>query len=242
MGQRSIFIHIGLWCVIALLVLGGCAKQPSKAEQRRQQKYVTDSLALVAQQQSLLYYQATLDSLLPQAKALLNDRFYYEKNEAYEDHGHYVHRRLRTAYNAERNYVQTYVTDDFRILVKLYAIGSRPLLPIKATFSAGELYNDFTGSSHSFEQEEWHDILTLEDTTALAALHFIDLYRSETITVRIKGKTNSRTFRLSDRDKQALLDTYQLGCLMQDIHQLERHIQRTNKEIERYEHRIHNRA
>lgn len=241
MGQKSKIIHIGFLCAIGLLVLGSCAKRPSKVEQMRQEKYVADSAALVAQRQSLIYYQSTLDSLLPQAQDFLNKRFCYEKNEAYEDHGHYVHRRLRTSYNAERNYVQIYITDDFRILVKLYSIGSRPLRPTQVTFSSGEQYNVFTGSSHSFEQEQWHDILTLEDSNATAALHFIDIYRAEPITVRMQGKTN-RTFRLSDRDKEALLDTYQLGCLMQDIHQLEKQIKQTNLEIQKYEHRINHRT
>ena len=240
MSQKS-KINIVLLCAIGLLVLGGCGKRPSKVEQMRREKYVADSAALVAQQQSLVYYQSTLDSLLPKAQTFLNDRFCYEKNKAYEDHGHYVHRRLRTSYNAERNYVQTYITDDFRILVKLYSIGSRPLRPTQVTFSSEERYNVFTGSSHSFEQEQWHDILTLEDSSATAALHFIDIYRAEPISVRMQGQT-SRTFRLSDRDKEALLDTYQLGCLMRDIHQLEKQIKQTNLEIQKYEHRINHRT
>lgn len=242
MDKRAHWIHIILLCFTIGVMFVGCGKRPSKVALLREQKFVQDSLALLAQQQSLAYYQTTLDSLLPLAQALLNRNFRYEKNEAYEDHGHYVHQLLRTTANSDRNYVQTYVSDDYRISVKVYTLGSRPLYPSEVAFSVGEQYNIFTGSSHSFEQEQWHDILTLTDTNAISALHFIDLYRSEPITIRLQGKKSKRSFRLSERDKQALLDTYQLGCLMQDIHNLEKYIQRTNKEIEKYEYRIHNRA
>ncbi len=240
MEKKVIIINIGLF--FTLLVLGSCSQQPSKAAQRRQQKYEKDSLAWVAQQKSLTYYQTTFDSLQLIAKTILNDHFCYEKNNQYEDHGHYVHRRLRTSSNAERNYVQTYVTDDFQILVKIYTVSTRPLHPREASLAAGELYNTFTGSSHSFEQEGWHTIFTLTGEEAIAALRFIDLYRTQPITVRLKEEKNTRTFRLSERDQQALLDTYQLGCVMQDIHQLEKRINQTHLEIQKYEHRIHNRA
>lgn len=242
MGTRRVFVHIVLGCLGVGLVLIGCSSPSAKMAQWKQQKRVEDSIAKVDQERSLAYYQATLDSLLPQANALLDSRFRYEKNVQYEDHGHYVHRRLRTSNNTERNYVQAYITDDFRLMVKVYTTGRQSLSPVKVTLAAGEQYIVKEGSSHSFESGEWHDLLTLTDSTAADALHFIDLYRSEPIRVRLQGKGGTRTFALSESDKQALLDTYQLGCLMQDIHQLEKQIKRTNLEIQKYEHRIHHSA
>lgn len=241
MDKRLIFIYIGWVCLGIGWALVGCSSPSAKMAEWRQQKRVEDSVALGEQQRSLAYYQATLDSLLPQAERMLSSHFRYEKNASFEDHGHYVHRRLRTANNTERNYVQAYITDDFRLMVKAYATGQQPVCPSKVTFMAGEQYVALEGASHSFEDEAWHDLLTLTDKAAADALHFIDIYRSEPIRVRLTGK-GTRTFTLSERDKQALLDTYQLGCLMQDIHQLEKQIKRTNLEIRKYEHRIHHSA
>jgi hypothetical protein len=75
--------------IACALFLAGCADKPSKVEQYRAEKHVRDSAALVEQERSLAYYQAQMEILTAQADSLL-PLFKYEKNEKYQDHGHYV--------------------------------------------------------------------------------------------------------------------------------------------------------
>lgn len=227
---------------LALFAFAACGpRKPSVAELRRQ-KAEQDSLALVAQQKSLLYYETVRDSLLPVAQGLLKKNFVYEKDERYEDHGHYVHRLLRTASNSSRCYIQTYATDDYRLQVKVYLVGAKPLYPQALTLSAGEVHSRQKGAGHSFEAEGWHEMLTLSDTAALEVLRFLDGYQEERVLACIEGTKGNYKFYLSDRDKQALMETYALGQVMHDIHQLEIQINQTNIEIDKYEHRIHHRS
>lgn len=228
--------------LLVLLVFASCGPKKPSVEELRRQKAVEDSLQLVAQQRSLSYYTSVRDSLLPVAQDLLKKNFVYEKDERYEDHGHYVHRLLRTSSNTGRCYIQTYATDDYRLQVKVYLIVAKAIYPQALTLSVGESYVSQPGNSHSFEAEGWHEMLTLEDTAALDILRFIDSYRKERILATMSGTKGKYKFYLSDRDKQALIDTYQLGQVMQDIHQLETQINQTNLEIMKYEHRINNRS
>lgn len=241
-NMRTNYITIGVISVIlALAANTGCSPRKPSVQQLRQEKALQDSLNLVAQQRSLGYYEAVHDSLLPVAQELLKKNFVYEKDSRYEDHGHYVHRLLRTTSNTSRCYIQTYAYDDYRLQVKVYLVGAKALHPETLLLSFGDLHTRQGGLSHSFEAEGWHEMLTLNDEAALEALRFIDSYRQERVLATIEGKNGNYKFYLSDRDKQALIETYQLGQVMRDIHQLELQISQTNLEIQKYEHRINNR-
>ncbi len=237
--------RILIWVIGSLLILGtliSCGPKRPSISDLKQQKAAEDSAALAAQQRSLLYYESLRDSLLPVAAELLKKNFVYEKDERYEEHGHYVHRLLRTTSNTTRCYIQTYATDDYQLQVKVYLVGSKPLYPESITLSSGDVHTTQIGSAHSFEAEGWHEMLTLQNQTALEALRFIDGYCSERVLATINGKKGKYKFYLSDRDKQALVDTHQLGQVMRDIHQLETQINQTNIEIQKYEHRINHRS
>ena len=103
--MRKSFVYT-VFCVLTACMLAGCG--PSPAEQRRAEKHVQDSLALVAQEKSLDYYQSQLDSLLPVADSLVVLFKYEPKNEKYQDHGYYL------AKNADFNVWNA----DFRVLVR----------------------------------------------------------------------------------------------------------------------------
>ena len=254
-GEKSVTLHAQLYnmrnaratlgILGLIMVLGGllgCGPRKPSVQELRQQKAQQDSLNLAAQLKSLAYYESVRDSLLPVVQDLLKKNFVYEKDSRYEDHGHYVHRMLKTTYNTERCYIQTYATDDYKLQVKVYLVGSKALYPQRLILSVGDIYTTHSGSSHSFEAEGWHEMLTLSDEVALEALRFIDRYRLDRVLATIEGTRGKYKFYLSDRDKQALLDTYQLGQVMRDIHQLEIQINQTNIEIQKYEHRINHRS
>lgn len=74
--------------LLSALLLSAC-NHPSHMETYRAQKHVRDSVALLEQQRSILFYQSQLEELTPKADSLL-PFFKYEKNEKYQDHGWYV--------------------------------------------------------------------------------------------------------------------------------------------------------
>lgn len=100
--------------VLAAIFMMACTHE-NAAEKRRAERHVQDSIALVAQQRSLLYYESELEQMLPKADSLIA-LFKYEKNDKYQDHGYYI----ATTYNGLR----VLVRDDGQDLL-LYREGKR---------------------------------------------------------------------------------------------------------------------
>jgi hypothetical protein len=92
------------------------------------------------------------------------------------------------------------------------------------------------GVNHAFQAEGWHEIMTVEGDDALELLRYISSHTQERILVSIKGDF-SQTYYLQQAEKEALADTYHLGIVMRDIHQLERAIRISNLQIEKYQRR-----
>lgn len=74
---------------IALAITLIACNKPSRLEQYRAERHVKDSIALVEQQRTQVYYETQLEALMPVADSLLTF-FTYERNEKYQDHGYYV--------------------------------------------------------------------------------------------------------------------------------------------------------
>ncbi len=228
---------LGLGLLCGVLFLCGCGKQPSKAEVRKAEKRQQDSVALAAQERTLAYYDSLQQALVPELDALL-PKFKYEKDERYEDKGHYVHRLLRTASNTTRNYIQTYVRDDGQTIVRFYYFGERALGFERVVLSADNLEDTFTGDVHAFEAEGWHETLTIEGDEALRCLRFIDIYRNARARVELRGSRSRAVFYLSQNDKEALMETYRLGMAMRDMVEVERRIKLTSMQVEKYQKRL----
>lgn len=233
--KNSIIGLASMMCLLTLLFAGCGKKQPSVAE-RRAEKHVRDSINLNAQEKSLVYYDSLLQAISPTIDPMLK-RFVYEKNEQYEDHGHYVHRLLKTTSNTSRNFLQVYVRDDSKILLTSYYFGETSLCQSRLTLSADSLVTSFTGDTHYFEAEGFHETLMLSNDDAVQLLKFVDMNHDKRIKVTLEGKTKYKYY-LSENDKTALMETYQLGVIMQDIRQLETQIKQTSLQISKYQKRL----
>lgn len=102
--------------LVCALALTGCTSKPSKVEQYRAEKHVRDSVALVEQERSLAYYQEQMELLTAQADSLL-PLFKYEKNEKYQDYGHYV--------ATGKDGLRVMVSDDGTGSILMYRYGKR---------------------------------------------------------------------------------------------------------------------
>ena len=234
--MRRIFrVVFSLLCIVC--VCCGCVKQPSKADVKKAEKRQQDSLSLLAQERTLSYYDSLQQALAPALDALL-PRFKYEKDDRYEDKGHYVHRLLRTTSNTSRNYIQTYVRDDGQTIVRFYYYGERSLGFEKVVLSADNLEDTFAGDVHAFEASGWHETLTIEGDEALRCLHFVDAYRDARVRVALCGNASRAVYYLSRNDKDALMETYRLGMAMRDMVEVERRIKMTSMQVEKYQKRL----
>lgn len=206
---------------------------PKQVAQRKQAKALKDTIVYLQAQHSLRYCDSLLQPLLPQADELLKE-FRFEKNESYEDHGQFVYRNLQTGWNTNRCFLQAYVSDDRKTLVKSYYYGSKPLHQTSVALQAAEQEIEILGQNHAFEVEGWHEILTLADDQALEVLNFISSHMNDRIRVTALG-SGKAAYYLSDNEKQALDKTYKLGLLMRDIDQLEQQVRLASLQIEHFE-------
>ena len=208
------------------LILTGCSKGPSRVELLRAEKAQRDSIAVVQREQTMAYCDSMTAILTPQVDELLK-RFRYEKDDRYEDHGHYVHPLLNTDRNVERCFLQPYVSDQIDISIRSYYYGRRLLQHTGLKLSADSAELRVTGRCHHFEATAMdgtdktyqHEIMTVDKSEVESLLGFIDSYRDGRIRVTLEGD-GTYSYVLSDNDKQALNDTYQLAVLMRDIHRL----------------------
>lgn len=206
---------------------------------RRQAVALADSISYVEHQRTLAYSDSVLQTLLPEVDPLMR-LFRYEKDERYEKDGKYVHRLLKTEQNTSRCYLQAYVSDQRVTTVKSYYYGAKPLAQTDFVLSADSLQQHYSGKSHSFEADGYHSIMNFEGDDALGVLSFVASYPNSRLRVELIGtgkgdKTTNYVYYLSDTEKTALCQTYQLGLLMHDIRQLEENIRIASAHIERYE-------
>ncbi len=205
---------------------------PKEIAARRLAKSLSDSIVYIEAQRTLAYSDSMLNVLLPQVDPLLK-KFRYEKNDKYEDEGKYVHYLLKTTSNTARCYLQCYVSDQRKTILKSYYFGAKRLQQERITLTANDMNVEFTGSHHAFEAEGWYEILTLDEEHALQLLNFISAHRNDRIKVTLAGKSNY-IYYLQANEKEALEQTYLLGTLMRDIRRLEENINIANKQIARY--------
>jgi hypothetical protein len=221
--------------ITLFVVLSGCKPSTSKVAIMRAQKATQDSIEYIQAQNTLTYSDSLLQTLLPIADELLK-KFRYIKDERYEDQGQYVHKLLNTERNTSRNFIQSYISDAYQVVLKSYYYGSRSIHQQSIQLSCADMLIKKEGVNHAFQAEGWHEIMTVEGDDALELLRYISSHTQERILVSIKGDF-SQTYYLQQAEKEALADTYHLGIVMRDIHQLERAIRISNLQIEKYQRR-----
>lgn len=215
---------------------------PKCVAQRRLAKEIQDSISYVEAKRTLAYSDSLLLVLQPQADPLLK-KFVYEKQGQYEDNGRYVHKLLTTDRNTDRCYLQVYVTDGYETAVKSYYAGKTTLYQSALELQANEDVARFEGSEHHFELDQTlphRSIQTFATARSLELLNFVSSHMQDRIRVNLLGRMADDTetnyvYYLSDTEKTALQDTYQLGLLMSDIKRLEDAVRLSDLQIGKYE-------
>ena len=237
MYSRSCFIFMFSLAVLSSLCFASCGNRHKKTEDRILQKMQSDSLDLVRQEITLAYTDSLLQTLLPKADSMLRS-FRYEKNDTYEDHGHYVYKNLRTESNIDRCYIQAWLTDDYRTVVRSIYVGSSELSLAKMTLTADSLSNTWSAGRHHFFTDRHYETLSFQDDEALQILGFIDMSFSQLLCVVLEGSGGKYRYYMSRQDKEYLVETYRLGVLMRDIAKLEEQLAQTSAQVQKHQKRI----
>ena len=214
-----------------MALASGCNK-PSTADQMRQAKQEKDSIQYVQALHTKAYSDSLLETLMPEVDPLLKN-FKYEKDSAYEDNGHYVHKLLQTDKNTARNYLQAYVTDTRHLTLQSYYYGAKPINQHSLRLTINEGFVEAEGTNHRFDVEGVHEVLTIPETDAIRLLEQVAAHTESRIQVRIQG-SSEQVYYLQPNEKLALADTYRLAVLMNDINTLEHTIRVCDKQIEKY--------
>lgn len=224
----------GIVILISAVLLALCTcNRPSQADIKRQEIRQKDSLQYTQALRTRAYSDSLLQTLLPEVDPLLKD-FRYEKDSAYEDHGHYVHTLLQTGKNTARNYLQAYVTDDGHLTLQSYYYDSAPINQHGIHLTLEEGFVEAEGSNHRFDVEGVHEVLTIPEADALRLLEQVAAHTENRIQVTLKGDKNQPVYYLQRNEKAALADTYRLAVLMSDIRTLEHTIRVSDRQIEKY--------
>lgn len=220
--EAQTMLNNGQWQQARLIIDSLHKTYPKNVNQRRIANTIKDSITCLEAQQTIAYVDSVLPSLEKQVDALIK-RFKYEKNEKYEDHGKYVHRLLVTNTNTSRNFIQAYILDNKKTIVKSYYYGNYKVNQQTLNIKSDEQEQTFSGSNHHFQDGAHHEIMTLSEEDALELLKFVSSHQKSRVRVEGIGDKPTRNwvYYLNDKEKEALSDTYQLGWLMKDINKLE---------------------
>ncbi len=243
LSEAKVMVDDGQWRQARILLDSIHTTYPKQVVQRRCARSLSDSITYLESQRDVVYYDSILRPLLPQADQLLKV-FKYEKDERYDDHGRYVHRLLCTNSNTSRCFLQAYVQDNHVTIVKSYYYGLSPVEQQDICLASVGEEARFSGSNHAFEAEGWHEIMTIVEDDALRLLNFVSSHAGDRVRVSGAGNKPRGTwvYYLSDTEKKALNQTYQLGVLMRDIDKLERIIHVATARIDHYENKYVNAA
>ena len=191
---------------------------------------------------------AYCDSILPlkQHEAdSIQKNFRFEKNLNYQDFGNFVYKTQLTESNSNRNYLKAYVDEnaDF-YLISNYCGGKIDHTSIEVSandiFAHTDTLSTSNSAFHSFNDGGSHwESLTFKNQEDKRVGAFIAQNSGSRLKVTLYGK-KTYVYYLSDSDKKAIAETYQLWIVKKDVAQLQKEIKKATVKIERINARKNN--
>lgn len=205
---------------------------PREVPMRRIAKHLSDSIVVIESKRTLAY----CDSLLPQmehVKDSLIKNFRFEHDTLYMEEGQYVHRLLRTESNAARCYLQAYITESAKVVMKSTYCGNKAINYNVVELTSNEIsISSVPGDIHKFETDGMHyETLLLANDDALPLLQFMSEHMNDRIKVTLKGG-NSYIYYLSESERKALGESYHFAVVMKDIVRLKEEQRKAKIRIE----------
>jgi hypothetical protein len=184
---------------------------------------------------------AYCDSILPfkQHEAdSIQKNFRFEKDTVYQQFGNFVYKTQRTENNANRTYIKSYVDENADFYLISNYTGSR-IEHISVRVSTNDLFaqtdsiETSNSNYHSFNDGGTHwETITFKNETDKGVASFISQYAKERLKVTLQGK-KTYIYYLSNADKKAISETYNLWVVKKDVIKLLKEIKKSKIKIER---------
>jgi hypothetical protein len=203
---------------------------PLLVEKRRIAAALQDTIIRRESSRSLAY----CDSILPSKIHLMDSiqrNFRFEKDKKYQDIGNFVYKTEQTENNANRTYLKTYVDEnaDF-YLVSNYCGPKIEQQSVEVTvgdlFAHTDTISTTDPNNHRYDDGGSHfESIIFKNQSQNGVVEFIAQSTSKMIKVSLHGK-KSYIYYLSDTDKKAIIETYNLWKVKKDVVQLQKEIKK----------------
>ncbi|WP_106829334.1 hypothetical protein [Parabacteroides pacaensis] len=185
---------------------------------------------------------AYCDSLLPirqaQAEEMKKD-FLLEKDTAYNEIGNYVFKSQTIERNVQRCYIRCGVDEKGEMYLASVYYGKNPLKHtyIKVStpdglFAETQAIPYDGGNNYRFEDLGMTtEVVTYKSDKAKDAIKFIYSYPKERIKVEYMGGKPFIIY-LADLDKKAIQVTYDFACVLSDIENIQKNVEKSKKKLD----------
>lgn len=185
---------------------------------------------------------AYCDSLLPIRQAQfeeLKKNFILEKDTAYNEIGNYVFKTQTVERNVQRCYVRSGVNEKGEIYLASVYYGKNPLEHTFIRISTPDSLFAETqpvpydgGNNYRFQDLEMTtEVVTYKADQAADALKLISSYPDKRIKVEYKGGKPFVIY-IADLDKKAIQATFEFACVLSDIENMHKNIEKSRKKLE----------
>ena len=185
---------------------------------------------------------AYCDSLLPirqaQAEEMKKD-FLLEKDTAYNEIGNYVFKSQTIERNVQRCYIRCGVDEKGEMYLASVYYGKNPLKHtyVKVSIPDGLFAETQAipydgGNNYRFEDLGMTtEVVTYKSDKAKDAIKFIYSYPKERIKVEYMGGKPFIIY-LADLDKKAIQVTYDFACVLSDIENIQKNVEKSKKKLD----------
>jgi hypothetical protein len=196
----------------------------------------------VALQDTIIRRESTIiiaycDSILPSKELLLDSiqkNFIFEKNDAYQDVGNFVHKNQRTETNALRSYLKFYVDENSILYLTSNYTGAK-IQHNKIRVTSGDMFveTDTVGYFYAYNDGESNfENLTFNNKTISNIAVFVTDNATKNIKVTLTGD-KPITYTLSEADKKAISDTYKFWLVKSETEKLTKENRQAKMKIEK---------
>ena len=196
----------------------------------RERQALIKKIELAEQTRNLLH----CDSLLQCKWVELDENkknFIFEKDTAYEDIGKYIHKTQQIEANLQKSYIRSGVNELGEMFITSIYYSSRPNkhTALKVSAKGGEYAQTESiphdgGNNYTFTDEGMHtEAVTYTKDKDNGAILFIYDRVKEPITATYIGDKEI-TITMSNADKVAVVETYNLSITLSDIEKLKKEI------------------
>jgi len=211
---------------------------PRAIDARRMARALQDTIVLRENRRTLAHCESLLPIKQHEVDSMIRRNFRFERDETYQTVGNFVHRSLRIEQNLNRNYLRAFVDENANFSLVSQFTGNHRINHTSVRVSVGDIFATTdtiplsSPFNHSFNEGGTHwEMVTFRNEAAREVPVFIAQYADQRIRVALTGDRNAIFF-LTDIDKRALADTYNLWVAMKDVVMLEREIEKANAMIE----------